>query len=427
MVDFIELLKKEVVPAEGCTEPIAVAYAVSLAAEQLEGEPTDIRLKLSANIIKNALGVGIPGTGMVGIEIAAALGAVVRQSEKKLEVLSGFTPEHLAAAKALVDAHAVRVEQKATSEALYIEAMLTDGKDSSRVVIMRDHTNVVRVEKNGEVLMDEPVSVGAGADDTHEGLTVDAIYEFATTVPFEDIKFILDCVPLNTRVSDEGLSGEYGLEVGKRIGAGADRRGALLNNATLRLMSVTAAASDARMGGCPLSVMTCGGSGNQGIASSLPIIELARILGSSEEDLARALVLSDLVVLHIKEYMGRLSPLCGSGIAGGTGSCCGITFLQGGGLREIKYAINNMLATLQGMICDGAKATCALKIAAGTNSAIQCSTLALADISPTSKDGIIFDDAEETIKNTGKLMREGFAQTDEAILSIMLAKQLESK
>lgn len=427
MVDFIGLLKKEVVPAEGCTEPIAVAYAVSIASEQLGGKPTEVRLRLSANIIKNALGVGIPGTGMVGIEIAAALGAVVRQSEKKLEVLSGFTQEQLAAARALVDAHAVHVEQKATSEALYIEARLTDGADSSRVVIVRDHTNVVRVEKNGEVLVDEPVSVGGGSEDEGTGLTVDSIWEFATTVPFGDIRFILDCVPLNTRVSEEGLQGEYGLEVGKRIGAGAGRRGALLNNATLRLMSVTAAASDARMGGCPLSVMTCGGSGNQGIASSLPIIELARMLGSSDEDLARALVLSDLVVLHIKEYMGRLSPLCGSGIAGGTGSCCGITYLQGGGLREIKYAINNMLATLQGMICDGAKATCALKIAAGTNCAIQCSTLALADISPTSKDGIIFDDAEETIKNTGRLMREGFAQTDEAILSIMLAKQLGSK
>ena len=427
MVDFIGLLKKEVVPAEGCTEPIAVAYAVSIASEQLGADPTEIRLRLSANIIKNALGVGIPGTGMVGIEIAAALGAVVRQSSKKLEVLSGFTPEQLAAARALVDAHVVHVEQQATPEALYIEARLTDGADNARVVIVRDHTNVVRIEKNGVVLMDEPLSVGDGADKGGTGLTVDAIWEFATTTSFDDIRFILDCVPLNTRVSEEGLSGEYGLEVGRRIGAGADRRGALLNNATLRLMSVTAAASDARMGGCPLSVMTCGGSGNQGIASSLPIIELARILGSSDEDLARALVLSDLVVLHIKEYMGRLSPLCGSGIAGGTGSCCGITYLQGGGLCEVKCAINNMLATLQGMICDGAKATCALKIAAGTNCAITCSTLALADISPTSKDAVVLDDAEETIRNTGRLMREGFAQTDEAILSIMLAKQLEAK
>lgn len=426
MVDFIGLLKKEIVPAEGCTEPIAVAYAVSLAAEQLGGPAVDIRLKLSANIIKNALGVGIPGTGMVGIEIAAALGAVVKQSAKKLEVLSGFSAEQLETAKGLVAAHAVRVEQKATPEALYIEATLSDGADTARVVIVRNHTNVVRVEKNSEVLLDEPVSVGAGEGDDGTGLTVDNIWEFATTVPFEDIKFILDCVALNTRVSEEGLKGGYGLEVGKRIGAGADRRGALLNNATLRLMSVTAAASDARMGGCPLSIMTCAGSGNQGIASSLPIIELASILGSSDEDLARALVISDLLVIHMKEYIGRLSPLCGSAIAGGTGSCCGITYLQGGGLVEIKRAINNMLAMLQGMICDGAKSTCALKIAAGTNAAIQCSTLALADISPTSLDGIIFDDAEETIRSTGKLMR-GFAQTDEAILSIMLAKQLEKK
>ena len=425
MVDYIQLLKKEIVPAEGCTEPVAVAYAVSLAAEQLAGEPNDVRLQLSANIIKNALGVGIPGTGMVGIEIAAALGAVVRNSAKKLEVLQGFSPEQLAEAKALVDANVVRVEQKATPETLYIEAALTDGADTSRVVVCRDHTNVVRVEKNGEVLLDKPISVATGDAEAGTGLTVDGIFEFATTAPFEDIAFILDCVPLNTRVSEEGLRNSYGLEVGRRMSAGSNARGVLLNNLSLRLISATAAASDARMGGCPLSVMTCAGSGNQGLASSLPVIELARALGSSDEDLARALVISDLVVMHIKEYMGRLSPLCGSGIAGGTGACCGMTYLQGGNLPEVKCAVNNMLATLQGMICDGAKATCALKIAAGTNAAITSSTLALADIQPSSLEGIVFEDAEDTIRNTGKLVREGFATTDEAILSIMLAKQLE--
>lgn len=426
MVDYVAILKKEVMPAEGCTEPIAVAYATSLAAEQLPGTPECIDLKLSANIIKNALGVGIPGTGMVGIEIAAALGAVVRQSAKKLEVLQGFTPEHLSAAKELVSAHAVHVEQKDTRETLYIEAQLTCGSHTSRVVLARDHTNVVRLEKDGEVLLDKPLSVSV--DEAHEGtgLTVDGIFDFATTAPFEEISFILDCVPLNTRVSEEGMRGSYGLEVGRRMGAGSNARGVLLNNVSLRLISATAAAVDARMGGCTLSVMTCGGSGNQGLASSMPIVELARILGSSAEDLARALVISDLLTLHIKEYTGRLSPLCGSGIAGGTGACCGMTYLQGGNLPEIKCAINNMLATLQGMICDGAKATCALKIAAGTNAAITSSTLALADIQPSSMDGIVFDDAEETIQNTGKLVREGFATTDEAILSIMLAKQLNA-
>ena len=363
---------------------------------------------------------------MVGIEIAAALGAVVRQSAKKLEVLQGFTPSQLDDAKDLVAAHAVHVEQKTTPEALYIEAILSDGADTARAIIVRDHTNVVRVEKNGEVLLDEPLSVEEGSSGEGTGLTVDNIWEFATTAKFEDIKFVLGSAPLNTKVSEEGLRGDYGLEVGKRIGAGASGRAALLNQAAIRLMSVTAAASDARMGGCPLSVMTCAGSGNQGIASSMPIVELARMLGSSDEDLARALVISDLIVIHMKEYMGRLSPLCGSGIAGGTGSCCGITYLQGGGLRELKCAINNMVAMLQGMICDGAKSTCALKIAAGTNAAVTCSTLALADIAPTSMDGIIYDDAEETIRSMGDLMR-GFTQTDEAILSIMLAKQLETR
>ena len=425
MVDYIGLLKKEIVPAQGCTEPVAVAYAVSLAAERLGSTATEVRLRLSANIIKNALGVGIPGTGMVGIEIAAALGAVIRQPAKKLEVLQGFTQDQLDEAKALVDAHVVRVEQMQTPENLYIEALLSDGCDSSRAVVCRDHTNVVRVEKNGEVLLDKPLSVAGGSDDEGTGLTVDGIYEFAVTAPFDDIAFILDCVPLNTRVSEEGLRNSYGLEVGRRMSAGSNARGVLLNNLSLRLISATAAASDARMGGCPLSVMTCAGSGNQGLASSLPVIELARALGSPDEDLARALVISDLVVIHIKEYMGRLSPLCGSGIAGGAGACCGMTYLQGGNLPEIKCAINNMLATLQGMICDGAKATCALKIAAGTNAAITSSTLALADIQPSSLEGIVFADAEDTIRNTGKLVREGFAATDEAILSIMLAKQLE--
>lgn len=425
MVDHIALLKREVVPAQGCTEPIAVAFAASLAAEQLPAAPLTIELSLSANIIKNALGVGIPGTGMVGIEIAAALGAVVRNSASKLEVLKGFSSEQLERAKALVAQGAVVVSQNPTSEQLYIDARLvTADGHVARVVVCRDHTNVVRVEKDGEVVLDKPLSLADTSASGGTGLTVDNIYEFATTVPFDDIAFLLEAVEMNSAVSAEGLARDYGLEVGKRMGQGSSARGQLLNSMALRLIAATAAASDARMGGCTMSVMTCAGSGNQGLASSLPVIELAHVLGSSDEDLARALAISFLLVIHIKEYMGRLSPLCGSGIAGGTGACCGMTYLQGGNLPEVKCAINNMLATLQGMICDGAKATCALKIAAGTNAAIMSSTLALADIQPSSMDGIVFADAEQTIAHTGKLVSEGFATTDEAILSIMLAKQL---
>lgn len=427
MPDFIGLLKREVMPAQGCTEPIAVSFAASVASEQLTCDPediTDIRLLLSANIIKNALGVGIPGTGAVGIEIAAALGAVVRASDKRLEVLADFSADELELARSMVERGVIRVEQKRTDEQLYIEALLaTKDGDTSRAIVCRDHTNIVLIEHAGEVLLDKPVSLG-GTADHGTGLTIDNIYEFATTAPAADLAFLLDCVPLNTRISDEGLSGSYGLQVGNKIAAGATGRSMLLNNVTLRIMAATAAGSDARMAGCPLSVMTVAGSGNQGIACTVPLIELARMLGSSDEELSRALAISELVVCHMKEYMGRLSPLCGSGIAGGTGSCCGMTYLQGGTLKQIKFAINNMVAMLQGMICDGAKATCALKIAAGTNAAIQCSTLALSDIAPSSLDGIVFDDAEDTLQNIGTFVREGLQHTDETILSIMLTKQL---
>jgi L-cysteine desulfidase len=427
MPDFIGLLKQEAMLAEGCTEPIAVAYATSVAAEQLSSSTagiTDIHLLLSANIIKNALGVGIPGTGAVGIEIAAALGAIICKPDKKLELLSDFSSEELLCAQKLVSDGVVRVEQKQTGEQLYIEAIIhTDSHESARAIICRDHTNIVRIDHNDELIFDRPVSVdGTRQAGTH--LTLENIYEFANTVDPQDISFLLDCVSPNMRISTEGLSGDYGLQVGKRIAAGTSGRSMLLNNLTLRIMAATAAGSDARMAGCPLSVMSVAGSGNQGIACTVPVIELAGVLGSSDEELSRALAISELVVIHLKEYMGRLSPLCGSGIAGGTGACCGLTYLQGGTLKQIKYAVNNMIGMLQGMICDGAKATCALKIAAGTNAAIQCSTLALADSAPSNLDGIIFDDAEDTIKNIGVLVRDGLRHTDETILSIMLTKQL---
>lgn len=426
--DFLGLLKKEVIPAQGCTEPIAVAFAVSVASEQLSCDPADIKeihLLLSANIIKNALGVGIPGTGAVGIEIAAALGAVVRRSAAHLEVLANFAPEQLELARQMVAKKRIQIEQKAIDEQLYIEAQLKSVTgETSRAVVARDHTNVVRIERNGKVICDKPLSVSS-ASDAGTGLTIKNIYDFATSVDAADIAFLLDCVSLNMAVSKEGLSGGYGLRVGEKIASGTSGASSmLLNNIALRIMAATAAGSDARMAGCQLSVMTVAGSGNQGIACTVPVIELARELGSSDEQLSRALAISGLVVCHLKEYMGRLSPLCGSGIAGGTGACCGMTYLQGGTESQLEAAANNMIAMLQGMICDGAKATCALKIAAGTNAALHCSALALADISPSSLDGIVFDNVEDTICNIGTFVREGMQHTDETILSIMLKKQL---
>ena len=422
MVDFIGLLKKEVIPAEGCTEPVAVAYATAMAATYLDDEIKEIKLLLSANIIKNALGVGIPGTGKIGIEIAAALGTIIKKPEKKLEILSDFSKEDLSKANQLVDQKRIQVLQKMTSEKLYIEAILKSEKHSSRVIICKNHTKIIKIEKDNHVLYEENVCSSEEKEDTKTGLTVENIYNFATNVDFKDISFILECADMNRKVSKEGMKGGYGLQVGNKISAKSDKNSYLLNNATLKIISATAAASDARMDGCTMPIMTTAGSGNQGIACTLPVIELARMLESSDEELARALVISDLMVIYIKEHMGRLSPLCGAGIAGSTGACCGMTYLQGGSFEQMNYAISNMIATLSGLICDGAKTTCALKIATGTNAAIQCSTLALNNISPTGKDGIIFDHVEDTIKNIGKLVREGLTHTDDTILSIMLAK-----
>lgn len=421
MNKYIDILQKEVVPAEGCTEPIAVAYAVSTAAEQLKEDIKFIELYLSANIIKNALGVGIPGTGKTGLEISAALGAVIKKSHKKLEILSHFTQKELEEASKIIANKLIKIYQKDTKEKLYIEVIARSENSCSKVIICKEHTNVILIEKDNDIVYQAKLEINNENTDDLKGLTVEEIYEFATTADFKEIEFILRAVNMNKKVSNEGLKGGYGLQVGNKISTSSDKN-ILTNNPANRIIAATAAASDARMDGCTMPIMTTAGSGNQGIACTMPVIELSNILGKNNEELARALVISDLITIHLKEYMGRLSPLCGAGIAGATGACCGMTYLQGGKLENIKKAINNMIADLCGLICDGAKTTCALKIATATNAAIQCSTLAMNNISPSSKDGIIFDDVEETIKNISKLVKEGLSKTDDTILSIMLAK-----
>lgn len=420
--EFIDILNREMVPAEGCTEPIAVAYAVSLAVDTLGETPKNIDILLSANVIKNALGVGIPGTGKVGIDIAAALGAIIKKPEKKLEILKGFSEEELKKANELISSKKIKVSQKDTKEKLYIEIIAKGENNSSKVIILKDHTNVVLIEKNGEMILDKEIN-DASNENVSKGsdLTIESIYEFAVNTPFEEIEFILKAADINSKVSEEGLKGGYGLEVGNKIIENKDFN-LFTNNMANKIIAATAAASDARMDGCTMTIMTTAGSGNQGIACSMPIVETAKALGKSKEDLARALVISNLITIHLKEYMGRLSPLCGAGIAGATGACCGITYLLGGNLTNIKHAVNNMISDIAGMICDGAKSTCALKIATATNAALQCATLAMNNISPSSKDGIVFEDAEDTIRNIEVLVKEGLSNTDNTILNIMLTK-----
>ncbi|MEK3836278.1 MULTISPECIES: L-cysteine desulfidase family protein [unclassified Paenibacillus] len=425
MVNLLEVLHKEIMPAEGCTEPIAVAYAVSLAAELVEEEITGIELFLSGNIIKNAMGVGIPGTGQTGLPIAAALGAVVRRSERKLEILSGLTPAELASAEGLLERKLLEVELKDTPEKLYIEARVHSKNHTATAILVKEHTNVQYLAKDGQRLEPKMDKADCGdplsLDPEVYSVSLEDIYAFVQNTPFGDLRFLLEGAVMNKAISEEGLRGEYGLQVGRKMSqqSALNLFGADVAN---RIIAATAAASDARMDGSAMPVMTTAGSGNQGIACTMPVIALAELLGKDEETLARAMALSNLITIHVKHYIGRLSPLCGSGIAGGVGAGSGIVYLMGGTLAQIKHSIQNTIASTSGMICDGAKPTCALKISTATNAAIQSATLAMNNISASPSDGVIFEKVEDTIKNMETLVQEGLAATDQAILNIMLSK-----
>lgn len=423
---YLRTLKKEVVPSEGCTEPIAIAYAASIAAEHLKGEIKEVNIYLSKNVIKNALGVGIPGTGGVGIEIAAALGISIQKSYKKLTILSNFTENELKKAKEIVDKNIINIKQKNTNKALYIEVELLSETSKSKVIIEDTHTNVTLIECDDEIIMDNNSEVSEDLEEDYKLFKIADIYNFAKEADFDDIKFILESAKMNEKVSEEGLKGDYGLQVGSKI-IQKGNFNLFSNDASNKIIAASAAASDARMDGCAMPIMTTAGSGNQGIACSIPVAQTARLLDKSEEELARALVLSNLVTIRIKKHMGRLSPLCGAGIAGATGASCGITYLLGGDLENINYCINNMISDLSGMICDGAKETCALKIATGTNAAIQCANLAMNGISATANDGIVAKDVEETIESIETLIQNGFKNVDDTILNIMLEKKKNNK
>ncbi|TBX13143.1 serine dehydratase subunit alpha family protein [Clostridium perfringens] len=423
---YLRTLKKEVVPSEGCTEPIAIAYAASIAAEHLKGEIKEVNIYLSKNVIKNALGVGIPGTGGVGIEIAAALGISIQKSYKKLTILSNFTEDELKKAKEIVDKNIINIKQKNTNKALYIEVELLSETSKSKVIIEDTHTNVTLIECDDEIIIDNNSEVSEDLEEDYKLFKIADIYNFAKEADFDDIKFILESAKMNEKVSEEGLKGDYGLQVGSKI-IQKGNFNLFSNDASNKIIAASAAASDARMDGCAMPIMTTAGSGNQGIACSIPVAQTARLLDKSEEELARALVLSNLVTIRIKKHMGRLSPLCGAGIAGATGASCGITYLLGGDLENINYCINNMISDLSGMICDGAKETCALKIATGTNAAIQCANLAINGISATANDGIVAKDVEETIESIETLIQNGFKNVDDTILNIMLEKKKNNK
>ncbi len=423
---YIDLIRREVVPALGCTEPIAVALAAAKAAEQIDSPPEKIEVFLSRNVLKNGMGVGIPGTGLYGLEIAAAAGAVGGKSSQMLEVLKGLSSESLDKAKTLIAKGRVRIQKKIVPEVLYIEVIVSAGDENARVIIRNRHDNICLIEKNGEEVFIEAQSVLKSdyKEDEVFKMSEFDIWEFATKAPVKDLVFIMESVELNKKISEEGLKGEYGHRVGRSIDEDIKKgylREDLCNDAVKR----TASGTDARMAGAELPVMSNSGSGNQGITATMPVVAVAEKIGASEEQLVRGLILSHLTSIHIRSGMDRLSALCGASVAA-TGASCGIVFLLGGTYKHVEYAIKNMVGNVAGVICDGAKNSCSLKVASCVSAAVQGALLALKSISVNEFEGIVDDDIERTIINLGRLGSIGMKETDETILDIMMSKGVES-
>lgn len=418
---IIALVKREVVPAIGCTEPIAVALCVAKAAETLGVKPEKISVWLSANILKNAMGVGIPGTGMIGLPIAIALGALIGKSEYRLEVLKDSVPEAVEAGKRFIDEKRISIALKPNiDEKLYIEVCCEAGSDRSTAIIAGGHTSFVYVSHNGDVLLDKQTASAEEEENTVPDLTLRKVYDFAMTAPLDEIRFILDTARLNKAAAEQSFTGNYGHGLGKML-RGTYEHKVMGDSVFSHILSYTSGACDARMAGAMIPVMSNSGSGNQGISATLPVVVYAEENGKSEEELIRALMLSHLTVIYIKESLGRLSALCGCVVAA-TGSSCGITWLMGGTYEQITYAVQNMIANLTGMICDGAKPSCALKVTTGVSTAVLSAIMAMENRCVTSVEGIIDQDVDQSIRNLTRIGSQGMNETDKLVLDIMTNK-----
>lgn len=418
---IIALVKREVVPAIGCTEPIAVALCVAKAAETLGVKPEKISVWLSANILKNAMGVGIPGTGMIGLPIAIALGALIGKSEYQLEVLKDSVPEAVEAGKRFIDEKRISIALKPNiDEKLYIEVCCEAGSDRSTAIIAGGHTSFVYVSYNGDVLLDKQTASAEEEENAVPDLTLRKVYDFAMTAPLDEIRFILDTARLNKAAAEQSFTGNYGHGLGKML-RGTYEHKVMGDSVFSHILSYTSGACDARMAGAMIPVMSNSGSGNQGISATLPVVVYAEENGKSEEELIRALMLSHLTVIYIKESLGRLSALCGCVVAA-TGSSCGITWLMGGTYEQITYAVQNMIANLTGMICDGAKPSCALKVTTGVSTAVLSAIMAMENRCVTSVEGIIDQDVDQSIRNLTRIGSQGMNETDRLVLDIMTNK-----
>lgn len=418
---ILALIRKEVVPAVGCTEPMAVALCTARATENLCARPEKITALLSANILKNAMGVGIPGTKMIGLPIAIALGALIGKSEYQLEVLKDLTPDTLEEGKRYIDGKHIDIKLKEDiTEKLYVEVICQAGNDTSKAIIAGGHTNFVYEERNATVLLDKRACSCSEQAEEEVKLDLHTVWDYAMTTPIEELDFILKTKDYNLKAAEESIKGNYGHSLGKTM----DRplsRGIFGNSIFSHIISKTASACDARMGGAMIPVMSNSGSGNQGICATNPVAVYAQENENTEEELIRALTLSHLTAIYIKQSLGKLSALCGCVVAS-IGSSCGITYLMGGDYARVCHAVKNMIANLTGMICDGAKPSCALKISSGVSTALLSALLAMEGKHVTAAEGIIDEDVDQSIHNLTSIGKEAMCSTDDMVLNIMTHK-----
>ena len=418
---IIDLVNREVIPAIGCTEPIAVSLCVARATEMLGELPDKINVQLSANILKNAMGVGIPGTGMIGLPIAIALGALVGRSEYGLEVLKDANEQAVQQGREYINQRGISIDLKqGITEKLYIEVEVLAGEKRAVAIISGGHTNFVFLQQDEQVLLDARCQQSAGESSDDVELTLRTVYDFAVESPLEEIEFILEAKRLNKSAAESAFVGDYGHSLGRTLRG--ERELKIMGDSIFsRIISYTAAACDARMGGAMVPVMSNSGSGNQGITATLPVVVYAEECGATKEQMVRALMLSHLTVIYIKQSLGRLSAWCGCVVAA-AGSSCGITYLMGGGFDEVAMAVKNMIANLTGMICDGAKPSCALKLASGVSTAVLSAMMAMEHRCVSKLEGIIDEDVDHSIRNLTTIGREGMNETDALILNIMTNK-----
>lgn len=419
---FLKVLDKELVVALGCTEPIAIAFAAAMARKHVKGEKVEeVKVFASSNVIKNAMSVNIPGTGSSGINLAAALGSIVNKAEKNLELLNGLEKEDIENAKSMIKEGKVYIDIAKTPKKLYIEAIVNTEQSSARVIIEDTHTNITLIEVDGQTVYCNSSDCAVEENDVdYSVLNIDTIWDFVQEYDMDKLELVKESIELNKVIGIEGLKNPYGLQVGRTI-YNQMNKGIIADDAANYAMALTAAGSDARMAGCTLNVMSNSGSGNQGITATLPVYAVWEKLSLSEDKLMRAVTLSHLITIYIKSKFGRLSAICGATVAS-TGASCGIVYLLGGDKNSIKASIQNMMGNVTGMLCDGAKAGCALKVSTCTNAAVHSAILAIEGISIQSTDGIIENDAERTIDNLCALGNEGTREADRIILDIMLSK-----